>query len=90
MAKEAAMQFQGKVTQALANAHFRVKLDNNDHEIICHVAGKMRLHYIRIIPGDEVTVEMSTYDMTKGRITYRGKPRKSSDEEAPPTAKKAG
>jgi translation initiation factor IF-1 len=60
------------VTQALPNAMFRVKLPN-DHEIIAYVSGKMRRHYIRILPGDTVTVEMSPYDMTKGRIVYRGR-----------------
>jgi translation initiation factor IF-1 len=60
------------VTQALPNAMFRVKLPN-EHEILAYVSGKMRRHYIRILPGDTVTVEMSPYDMTKGRITYRGR-----------------
>jgi translation initiation factor IF-1 len=60
------------VTQALPNAMFRVKLPN-EHEIIAYVSGKMRRHYIRILPGDTVTVEMSPYDMTKGRIVYRGR-----------------
>ncbi len=62
----------GEVIEALPNAMFRVKLEN-DHEITCHVSGKIRMHYIRILPGDEVTVEMSPYDLTKGRITYRFK-----------------
>ncbi len=62
----------GEVIEALPNAMFRVKLEN-DHEIICHVSGKIRMHYIRILPGDQVTVEMSPYDLTKGRITYRFK-----------------
>jgi len=62
----------GDVIEALPNAMFRVKLEN-DHEITCHVSGKIRMNYIRILPGDKVTVEMSPYDLTKGRITYRFK-----------------
>jgi len=62
----------GEVIEAFPNAMFRVKLENG-HEITCHVSGKIRMHYIRILPGDEVTVEMSPYDLTKGRITYRFK-----------------
>jgi translation initiation factor IF-1 len=71
MAKEEAYQVQGKVTQALANTQFKVRLENG-HEIIAHIAGKMRKHFIRILPGDIVTVSISPYDLTKGRITYRG------------------
>jgi translation initiation factor IF-1 len=71
MAKEEPIQVQGKVTQALANTQFRVKLDNG-HEVIAHIAGKMRKNFIRILPGDIVTVAISPYDLTKGRITYRG------------------
>jgi translation initiation factor IF-1 len=71
MAKEEAIQVQGKVTQALANTQFRVKLDNG-HEVIAHIAGKMRKNFIRILPGDIVTVAISPYDLSKGRITYRG------------------
>ncbi len=62
----------GDVIEALPNAMFRVRLEN-EHEIICHVSGKIRMNYIRILPGDKVTVEMSPYDLTKGRITYRFK-----------------
>jgi translation initiation factor IF-1 len=62
----------GEVIEALPNAMFRVKLEN-EHEITCHVSGKIRMNYIRILPGDKVTVEMSPYDLTKGRITYRFK-----------------
>ena len=62
----------GDVLEALPNAMFRVRLENG-HEIICHVSGKIRMNYIRILPGDNVTVEMSPYDLTKGRITYRFK-----------------
>ena len=71
MAKEESYQMQGKVIQALANTQFRVKL-NNGPEVIAHIAGKMRRHFIRILPGDIVTVSLSPYDLTKGRITYRG------------------
>ena len=71
MAKEEAMQFQGKVVAALANTQFRVRLDNG-HEIVAHIAGKIRKHFIRILPGDVVTVAISPYDLNKGRITYRG------------------
>ena len=72
MAKEEAIQVQGKVTQALANTQFRVKLDNG-HEVIPHIAGKMRKHFIRILPGDRVKIELSPYDLERGRITYRYK-----------------
>lgn len=61
MAKEESFTLQGKVLEALANTQFRVKLNDNDHEVICHIAGKMRKNFIRIIPGDDVTVEMSPY-----------------------------
>jgi translation initiation factor IF-1 len=71
MAKEEPMLAQGKVTQALANTQFRVKLDSG-HELIAHIAGRMRKNFIRILPGDIVTVEISPYDTSKGRITYRG------------------
>ena len=71
MAKEEAIQVQGKVVAALANTQFRVKLDNG-HELIAHIAGKIRKNFIRILPGDIVTVGISPYDMTKGRITFRG------------------
>ena len=80
MAKEEAFQVQGRVVQALANTQFRVKLDNG-HEIIAHIAGKMRKHFIRILPGDIVTVAISPYDLTKGRITYRG-PLKQAPQES--------
>ncbi|MFQ5689345.1 MAG: translation initiation factor IF-1 [Gemmatimonadota bacterium] len=72
MAKEEAIQMTGQVLEALPNAMFRVRLEN-DHEITCHVSGKIRMHYIRILPGDKVAVELSPYDLTKGRITYRYK-----------------
>jgi translation initiation factor IF-1 len=83
MAKEEAIQVQGRVTQSLANTQFRVKLDNG-HEIIAHIAGKMRKNFIRILPGDIVTVAISPYDLTKGRITYRG-PLRQATADATPT-----
>ena len=70
MAKEDKLQIDGEVLESLPNAMFRVKLENK-HEIIAHISGKMRMHYIRILPGDRVTVDISPYDLTKGRITYR-------------------
>ncbi|MBM4067562.1 MAG: translation initiation factor IF-1 [Planctomycetes bacterium] len=79
MAKEEPYLVQGKVTQALANTQFRVKLENG-HEIVAHIAGKMRKHFIRILPGDVVTVAISPYDLGKGRITYRGPLRQATQE----------
>ena len=70
MPKEKALEVEGVVTEALANTQFRVNLDTG-HTIIAHVAGRMRKHFIRIVPGDKVRVELSPYDLTKGRITYR-------------------
>jgi translation initiation factor IF-1 len=70
MPKEKALEVEGVVTEALANTRFRVQLDNG-HKVIAHVAGRMRKHFIRIVPGDKVRVELSPYDLTKGRITYR-------------------
>jgi len=72
LAKEEPIQMTGEVAEALPNAMFRVTLENG-HEIVCHVSGKIRMHYIRILPGDKVAVELSPYDLTKGRITYRYK-----------------
>ena len=72
MAKEEAIEMEGIVTEALPNTTFRVELENG-HNIIAHISGKMRKHYIRILTGDTVTVEMTPYDLTKGRITFRGK-----------------
>lgn len=72
MAKQSAIELDGIVTEALSNGIYRVQLDNG-HEIIAHLSGKMRLHYIKILPGDKVQVEMSPYDLTKGRIRYRYK-----------------
>lgn len=70
MAKEEAIPMEGKVTEALANTQFRVELDNG-HQVLAHVAGKMRKHFIRIVPGDRVKVEVSPYDLSRGRIVYR-------------------
>ncbi|MER3414663.1 MAG: translation initiation factor IF-1 [Gemmataceae bacterium] len=70
MAKEQPLQVEGKVKEALANTQFRVELPNG-HEVIAHVAGRMRKNFIRIIPGDTVTVELSPYDLKRGRIVYR-------------------
>ena len=81
MAKEEAIQVQGKVTQALANTQFKVRLENG-HEIIAHIAGKIRKNFIRILPGDTVTVAISPYDLGKGRITFRG-PLRARDEASP-------
>ena len=72
LAKEELLEFPGVVTELLPNATFKVKLEN-DHEIISHTAGKMRKNRIRVLAGDQVTVEMTPYDLTKGRITYRHK-----------------
>lgn len=72
MAKDNVIEVEGKVVETLPNAMFRVELENG-HEILAHVSGKIRMHYIRILRGDKVTVEMSPYDLTKGRITYRFK-----------------
>ncbi|MGA6828652.1 translation initiation factor IF-1 [Nitrospira sp. NS4] len=72
MGKEDVIEVQGSVTETLPNAMFRVKLDNG-HILLAHISGKMRMHFIRILPGDKVTVEMSPYDLTRGRITYRFK-----------------
>ena len=70
--KEEAIQVEGTVIEALPNAMFRVELENG-HRLLAHVAGKMRMHFIRILPGDKVTVEMSPYDLARGRITFRNK-----------------
>jgi translation initiation factor IF-1 len=70
MAKKDAIRLQAEVVEALPNAMFRVKLENG-HQILAHVSGKMRMHFIRILPGDTVTVEMSPYDLNRGRIVLR-------------------
>lgn len=72
LAKEEAIEVEGKVLEPLPNAMFRVELDNG-HVVLAHISGKMRKFYIRILPGDRVTVELSPYDLTRGRITYREK-----------------
>jgi len=73
MAKEELLEFPGTVSELLPNATFRVKLDNQEHEIIAHTAGKMRKNRVRVYAGDKVLVEMTPYDLGKGRITYRFK-----------------
>lgn len=72
MAKEKLIKVDGEIKETLPNAYFKVVLENG-HEILAHVSGKMRMHFIRILPGDKVTVELSPYDLTKGRIIYRYK-----------------
>ncbi len=72
MAKQEPIKQEGTIVEALPNAQFRVELENG-HQILAHVSGKMRMYYIKILPGDKVSVEMSPYDLTKGRITYRYK-----------------
>jgi translation initiation factor IF-1 len=72
MAKEDSIEVEGTVIETLPNAMFRVELPNG-HKILAHISGKMRMHFIRILPGDKVTVELSPYDLTRGRITYRSK-----------------
>ncbi len=72
MAKQDVIEIEGVVVDTLPNAQFKVKLEN-EHEIIAHVSGKIRMHYIRILPGDRVTLEISPYDLTRGRITFRHK-----------------
>lgn len=72
MAKEDAIVVEGRVAEALPNAMFKIDLDNG-HRVLAHVSGKMRMHFIRILPGDKVSVELSPYDLTRGRITYRAK-----------------
>lgn len=72
MGKEKAVEVEGKVVEALPNAMFRVELKNG-HKMLAHVSGKMKMHFIRILPGDRVLVELSPYDLTRGRITYRYK-----------------
>ncbi len=72
MGKEDVIEVQGSVLETLPNAMFRVKLESG-HNILAHISGKMRMHFIRILPGDKVTVELSPYDLTRGRITYRFK-----------------
>ncbi|MFN8770622.1 MAG: translation initiation factor IF-1 [Neisseriaceae bacterium] len=72
MSKDDVIQFEGEVVEALPNTMFRVKLENG-HVVLCHISGKMRMNYIRILPGDKVTVEMTPYDLNKARIVFRAK-----------------
>ncbi|WBW49622.1 translation initiation factor IF-1 [Peptoniphilus equinus] len=72
MAKEDVIEVEGVVVDALPNTNFKVELENG-HTILAHISGKLRMHYIRILPGDKVTVELSPYDLTRGRITWRKK-----------------
>lgn len=72
LAKEDVIELEGKVLEALPNAMFKVELENG-HQILAHISGKMRMHYIKILPGDKVAVELSVYDLSRGRITYRSK-----------------
>ncbi|MFC4075389.1 translation initiation factor IF-1 [Salinithrix halophila] len=72
MAKEDVIEVEGRVIEPLPNAMFRVELENG-HKVLAHVSGKIRMHFIRILPGDRVTVQLSPYDLTRGRITYRYK-----------------
>ena len=72
MAKEEAIEVEGTILEPLPNAMFKVELDNG-HRVLAHISGKMRMHYIKIFPGDKVTVEVSVYDLTQGRIIFRSK-----------------
>ncbi|HLF86558.1 MAG: translation initiation factor IF-1 [Nitrospirota bacterium] len=72
MPKEDAIEVQGTIMETLPNAMFRVELENG-HKVLAHISGKMRMHFIKILPGDKVTIELSPYDLTRGRITYRFK-----------------
>ena len=72
MAKEEAIRVEGLVLETLPNAMFKVELENK-HQVLAHISGKMRMHFIKILPGDKVTVELSPYDLSRGRITYRSK-----------------
>ncbi len=75
------IEVEGTVLEPLPNAMFRVELENG-HVILCHISGKMRMHYIKILPGDKVKVEMTPYDLTKGRITFRIDERKKEEDES--------
>ena len=72
MAKEEAIEVEGTIIEPLPNAMFRVELDNG-HKVLAHISGKMRMHFIKILPGDRVTVELSPYDLSRGRVTFRAK-----------------
>lgn len=75
MPKEEAIQVEGTIIEPLPNAMFRVELENG-HRVLAHISGKMRMHFIKILPGDQVTVELSPYDLSRGRITFRSKNKK--------------
>jgi translation initiation factor IF-1 len=75
MPKEDAIQVEGTIVEPLPNAMFRVELENG-HKVLAHISGKMRMHFIKILPGDQVTVELSPYDLTRGRITFRSRGKK--------------
>ena len=77
MAKEEPIKVEGIVLETLPNAMFKVELENK-HQVLAHISGKMRMHFIKILPGDKVTVELSPYDLSRGRITYRSKEDKDS------------
>ena len=72
MEKEEAIQVEGTIIEPLPNAMFRVELENG-HKVLAHISGKMRMHFIKILPGDKVTIELSPYDLSRGRIVFRGK-----------------
>jgi translation initiation factor IF-1 len=71
MVKEKPVEVEGEVVEALVGSKFRVKIDNTEHTVLAHISGRLRIHFIKLIPGDRVKLEMSPYDTTKGRITYR-------------------
>ncbi len=73
MPKDDVIEVEGTVLEPLPNAMFRVVLDGSGHKVLAHISGKMRMHFIRILPGDKVKVELSPYDLSRGRITYRAK-----------------
>jgi len=83
MAKEEAIEMEGVVMENLPNTHFRVKLDNG-HTVLAHISGRMRKNYIRILMGDRVTVQLTPYDLSKGRIIFRNKEPKKPEAELPP------
>jgi translation initiation factor IF-1 len=83
MAKEDQIEMEGTVVETLPNTMFRVELENG-HVVIAHISGKMRKNYIRILKGDKVTVQLTPYDLTKGRISFRSRDGKSSPEKTPP------
>ena len=89
MSKEDTIQMQGEILETLPNATFRVKLENG-HVVLGHISGKMRMHYIRILPGDKVTVEMTPYDLTRGRIIFRAKGSRTNEETPQMTVQASG